>query len=435
MAEKLSPEDMLPAAGNGLLDRRTLFKGGTALAAAMTGYTFSETLRAQALADDPWSAGPGVPSGPYEERSRFESHVVRRNSNPNGEPRGQQSRTPHHLLNGTVTPNPLHTIISRTGPPDIDPDQHRFVIHGMVRQPLLFTLDQLERYPMVTRMAFVECGGNSAPMWSPEPLEADVQDIHGMVSNAEWTGVPLSILLDEAGIEDGATWIIAEGSDATAMHRSIPLHKAMDDALIALYQNGERIMPGNGYPVRLLLPGWEGNMQVKWLRRIELVNQPSMSYYEARTYTQLLPDGNAYLFHFLNEIKSFITRPSPGVHLSTPGYYEISGIAYSGTGRIARVMVSADGGASWAEAALQEPRLPKAFTRFTIPWNWDGGPAVLMSRAWDESGHVQPTREAIIAARGEATRVPSVRAFPNQHYNGPTSWGISENGAVRHVYA
>ena len=160
-----------------------------------------------------------------------------------------------------------------------------------------------------------------------------------------------------------------------------------------------------------------------------------MSFYEARTYTQLLPDGNAYLFHFLNEIKSFITRPSPGVHLSTTGYYEISGIAYSGTGRIARVEVSADGGRTWADAALQEPRLPKAFTRFSIPWNWDGGPAVLTSRAWDESGHVQPTREQIIAARGEATRVPSVRAFPNQHYNGPTSWGVAEDGTVRHVYA
>lgn len=425
----------MPAAANGLLDRRTLFKGGAAFAAGMTGYTFSDSLQAQTLVDDPWSAVPGTPSGPYEERSRFENHVVRINSNPNGEPRGQQSRTPHHLLNGTVTPNSLHAIISRTGPPDIDPDQHRFVIHGMVRQPLMFTLDQLERYPMVSRMAFVECGGNSAPLWSPAALDANVQQIHGMVSNAEWTGVPLSILLEEAGIEDGATWIIAEGSDTAALHRSVPLHKALDDALIALYQNGERIMPGNGYPMRLLLPGWEGNMQVKWLRRIELVDQASMSFYEARTYTQLLPDGKAYLFHFLNEIKSFITRPSPGVSLGSPGYYEISGIAYSGTGRIAKVTVSADGGSTWAEAALQEPRLPKAFTRFTIPWNWNGGPAVLMSRAWDESGHVQPTRAEIIAARGEATRVPNVGGFPNQHFNGPTSWRINEDGTVQHVYA
>ena len=434
MAEKSETDLLQPVAGNGLLDRRALLKGSAVLASAMTGYTISDSARAQALVDDPWSAAPGRPSGPNEQRSRYESHVVRTNSNPNGEPRGQQSRTPHHLLNGTVTPNPLHMIISRTGPPDIDPERHRLVIHGKVRQPLMFTLEQLERYPMVSRMAFVECGGNSAPLWSPEALDADVQAIHGMASNAEWTGVPLAVLLEEAGIEADATWLIAEGSDASTMHRSIPLSKALDDAMIALYQNGERIMPGNGYPMRLLLPGWEGNMQVKWLRRIELIDQPAMSFFEARTYTQLLPDGKAYVFHFLNEIKSFITRPSPGVSLGAPGYYEISGIAYSGTGRISRVSVSADGGQTWAEAALQEPRLPKAFTRFTIPWNWDGGPAVLTSRARDESGHVQPTRAEIVAARGEATRIPNVRAVPNQHSNGPTSWSSSENGSVRHVY-
>ncbi|MBH98091.1 MAG: sulfite dehydrogenase [Rhodospirillaceae bacterium] len=427
--------DLRPAAANGLYDRRAFLKGGTAFATAIGGYTLSETLNAQSLVDDPWSASAGTPTGPYEARSRFENSVVRTMTNPNGEPRSQQSRTPHHMLDGTFTPNGLHFVISRSGPPDIDPDQHRLAIHGLVKQPLIFTLDSLMRYPMVSRMAFVECGGNSAPMWSPEPLDANVQALHGLVSSAEWSGVMLSTLLEEAGIEPSAKWLIAEGSDSLALHRSVPLSKALDDAMIAMYQNGERLMPGNGYPMRLLLPGWEGNMNVKWLRRIELVDQPAMSIYEARTYAPILPGGKAYQFYFLQEVKSFITHPSPGLLLSDHGFYEISGIAYSANGRISKVMVSADGGESWAEAELQAPVLPKAFTRFRIPWQWDGGPAVLQSRAWDEAGYVQPTRSEIVAARGEASRVPNVNGFPSQHYNGPTSWQVNQTGEVKHVYA
>ena len=427
--------DLVPAAGNGLLDRRAFFKGGATFAAAMTGYTLSESAVAQRLVDDPWSAAAGTPTVPYESPSRFESAAVRTMTNPNGEPRAQQSRTPHHLLNGTFTPNGLHFVISRTGAPDIDPNQHRLVIHGLVDRPLVFTLDALMRYPMVSRMAFVECGGNSAPLFSPEPIDANVQALHGLVSCAEWTGVMLSTLLEETGIDPRATWLIAEGSDALAVHRSVPITKALDDAMIALYQNGERLMPGNGYPMRLLLPGWEGNMNIKWLRQIKLVDQPAMSHSEARTYTPILPDGNAYQFYFLQEVKSFITHPSPGLGLTAAGLYEISGIAYSAGGRISKVMVSADGGQSWAQAALQDPVHAKAFTRFRSPWRWDGGPAVLLSRAWDEAGNVQPTRAQIVAERGEASRVPSVTGFPSQHYNGPTSWGIDSDGEVRHVYA
>jgi sulfane dehydrogenase subunit SoxC len=205
--------------------------------------------------------------------------------------------------------------------------------------------------------------------------------------------------------------------------------------MIALYQNGERLMPGNGYPMRLLLPGWEGNMNVKFLRRIKLVEAPALSYYEARTYAPILPGGKAYQFYFLQEVKSFITQPSPGFALKDPGFYEISGVAYSGNGRISKVMVSADGGQSWAQAALQEPVHSKAFTRFRVPWRWDGGPAVLQSRAWDEAGYVQPTRAQILAARGEIQRVLPITAFAGQHYNGPTSWAIARNGEVKHVYA
>jgi len=194
-------------------------------------------------------------------------------------------------------------------------------------------------------------------------------------------------------------------------------------------------MPGNGYPMRLLLPGWEGNMNVKWLRRIKLVEAPAMSYYEARTYAPILPSGKAYRFYFLQEVKSFITHPSPGLKLSGPGLYEISGLAYSANGRISKVMISADGGKTWAQAALQAPVLAKAFARFRAPWRWDGGPAILQSRAWDEAGNVQPTRAQIIADRGETKTVPSVTGFPNQHYNGPTSWSIERTGEVKHVYA
>jgi sulfane dehydrogenase subunit SoxC len=209
----------------------------------------------------------------------------------------------------------------------------------------------------------------------------------------------------------------------------------LDDAMVALYQNGERLMPGNGYPMRLLLPGWEGNMNVKWLRRLKLVDQPAMTYYEARTYAPILPGGKAYQFYFLQEVKSFITHPSPGMMLNEAGFYEISGIAYSGNGRISKVMVSADGGQSWAQAALQEPVHSKAFTRFRVPWNWNGGPAILQSRAWDEAGNAQPTRAQVVALRGQTTKVPPVTAFPGQHYNAITSWAIDNKGEVKHVYA
>jgi sulfane dehydrogenase subunit SoxC len=423
-----------PAAGNGLLDRRAFFKGGATFAAGMTGYALSQPALAQQLIDAPWSTVQGATAGTYNRPSQFESEAELTLSNPNGEPRAQQARTPHHLLNGTFTPNGLHFVISRSGAPNIDPDQHKLVIHGLVDRPLVFTLDALMRYPMVSRMAFIECGGNSAPLFSPEPIDADVQALHGLVSCAEWTGVMLSTLLEETGIDQKATWLIAEGADSLAVHRSVPIAKAMDDAMIALYQNGERLMPGNGYPMRLLLPGWEGNMSIKWLRQIKLVDQPSMSHAEARTYTPILPDGKAYQFYFLQEVKSFITHPSPGLGLAEPGIYEISGIAYSSDGRISKVMVSADGGKTWTQAAIQGPVHAKAFTRFRVPWRWDGGPAILLSQAWDDAGNVQPTRAEFIAKRGEATKVPSVRGFPSQHYNATTSWRIDSDGQVKHVY-
>jgi len=432
---KRGREELEVVAGNGLLDRRAFLRGGAVFAAAMTGYTLAKPAAAEPLSDDPWSKVPGAISPPYERPSRYEDKVARSLSNPNGEPRTQHARTPHHLLNGTFTPNGLHFTIVHAGTPDIDPEKHRLMIHGLVKRPLVFTLNTLARYPMVSRMTFVECGGNSAPFFSKEPIQASVQALHGLVSCAEWTGVRLSTLLEETGVDPKAKWLIAEGADAPHLSRSVPITKAMDDAMIALYQNGERIMPGNGYPMRLILPGWEGNMNVKFLRRLQLTEAPAMTYYEARTYAPVLPGGKAYQFYFLQEVKSFVTHPSPGLTLQGPGFYEISGVAYSGNGRISKVMVSADGGQSWAQAALHEPVLSKAFTRFRMPWRWDGSPAVLQSRAWDEAGNAQPTRAQIIAVRGETTKVPPVTAFPGQHYNGITTWAVERNGEVKHVYA
>ena len=257
-------------------------------------------------------------------------------------------------------------------------------------------------------------------------MDETAQTLQGLISCAEWTGVKLSMLLDEAGVDPRAQWLLAEGADAATMSRSIPLAKAMKDGMIALYQNGERLRPSNGYPMRLLLPGYEGNMNIKWLRRIKVTEGPTITRDETSHYTMLLQDGKAWQFYFPQDVKSVITRPSPGLTMKGPGFYEVSGLAWSGKGRVAKVEVSADGGKSWAEAALQQPVLPIAVTRFRMAWRWDGGSATLQSRAIDEEGNLQPTREKLVAERGN-------KAF--YHCNAITTWGVSRTGEVKHVYA
>jgi sulfane dehydrogenase subunit SoxC len=391
---------------------------------------------AEPLKDESWSLAFGSAMPAVQTPSPYEKDVARTLSNPNGEFRNSHARTPHQLINGTITPSSLHFSINHCGVPNIDPRQHKLVIHGMVKQPLEFTLETLSRYPLVSRMHFVECAGNSAPMFAKQPLQVTAQAIHGLVSNSEWTGVPLSTLLDEAGIDPSSKWLVAEGADAQFLDRSIPVKKAYDDAMVAIYQNGEHLMPGNGYPMRLLVPGYQGNMNVKFLRRIKAIDQPAYTFFETKNYSQILPGGKTWRFHFLMEVKSFITNPSFGHSLQGPGFYAISGVAYSGAGRIAKVMVSADGGASWGEAALQGPIHPKAFTRFVMPWRWNGQPATLQSRAWDEAGNAQPLRHDFVAMRGEASKpVTTPLAFPNQHYNSLTSWGVDGKGEIKHVYA
>src|SRR5712672_4448733 len=263
---------------------------------------------AEPLAVPPWMKVPGAGFAGYGQPSLFESKVVKIFPAPPATQGVGASRTPLHLLEGMITPSGLHFERSRSGVPDIDPDQHRLVIHGLVKRPLVFTLEALSRYPMQSRIAFIECAGNSQALNAPQAQPLNVSAIHGLLGCSEWTGVRLSTLLDEAGVEPEARWVVAEGADAAAMSRSIPLAKAMDDALVCLYQNGERVRPSNGYPVRLLLPGFEGNMHVKWLRRIKVTEGPTMTKDETSKYTMLLPDGKSLQFVFPMEAKSVITQ-------------------------------------------------------------------------------------------------------------------------------
>jgi sulfane dehydrogenase subunit SoxC len=434
--QTLDEVEAYPVAENGLLHRRSFLKKGLIFAGTSSALSSGiEAARAAPLTEPPWALQSGDPMPAYQQPSKYAAKVIRTNANPDNLPKVTQTRTPHHLMEGQVTPNGLHFSICHAGVPEVDPDVHRLVIHGLVKRPLIFSAADLCRYPMVSRLAFIECGGNSAPLFSPEPVQGTAQDLHGLVSCAEWTGVKLSTLLEETGVEPSATWFVAEGGDAPHIDRSVPLAKAFDDALIALYQNGEPLMPGNGFPMRLVLPGFEGNMQTKFIRRIELTSEPAMSYYESQVYTVPLPSGKAYQFYFVCDVKSFITFPSYGFKLPRTGLYEISGLAYSGTGRISKVMVSADGGKTWGKAALQDPVMSKAFTRFRMPWRWDGGPAIIQSRAYDELGNAQPTRSQFVAARGQYEKVPDIKAFQNHHFNAVMSWGLDSNGDVKHVYA
>ncbi len=422
MEDKVRPESE-QVAGNGLLHRR-MFLAGSVAAASVGGLV--EEVKADPLPIEPWMKTPGGPFVGYGQPSKYEEKVARTWASAPGTTGTGSSRTPHQLLTGMITPSGLHYERHHSGIPDINPDTHRLLIHGLVKRPLVFTLDDLGRYPMELRIAFVECAGNSGAMFGKQPVQANVQAIHGLLSCQEWTGIKLSVLLQEAGIDPAAKWVLAEGADASGMSRSFPIEKALDDAMIALYQNGERVRPSNGYPVRLLLPGFEGNMNVKWLRRIKLTDGPTMTKDETSKYTVLLPTGKALQFVFPMEAKSVITHPSPGLTLRGAGLYEISGLAWSGYGKIAKVEVSADGGKSWGTAALQEPVLPKALTRFRMAWQWDGGPAVLQSRSTDETGYVQPNRAQLVALRGDRG---------NYHNNMITQWQVSDKGEVKHVYA
>lgn len=372
-----------------------------------------------------WMRHPGRPilSPPYGVPSPYERDVVRRARIHFAFPGAADSLTPLQDLHGVITPNGLHYERHHAGVPDIDPAAHRLIVHGLVERPLIFTVDDLLRFPAVSHTHFLECAGNSFFFWKPETVQPDwtAQHTHGMLSCAEWTGVRAADVLGEAGVLKSAKWALAEGADAAAMARSIPLEKLLDDAILAYAQNGERLRPEQGYPLRLLLPGFEGNTNVKWLRRIKLGAAPFETREETSKYTQLLPDGTALQFFFVMEAKSVITRPSGGQRIA-PGFCEIAGLAWSGYGRIRKVDVSTDGGKTWQAASLQEPVMPKCLTRFRLAWRWDGAPAVLLSRAEDETGYVQPTRAQLVAALGTEG---------HYHFNGIVGWRVEPGGEVR----
>ncbi len=339
-------------------------------------------------------------------------------------PRGTYSLAPLRHLHGIVTPSDLHFERHHNGVPSLDAKRHRLLVHGMVDRPLMFSVDDLMRLPSVSRLAFIECAGNTADQWHGEQ-DLTVQETHGLTSTSEWTGVRLATVLEAVGLQRGATWMLAEGQDAAALARSVPLtEEILRDALICYGQNGEALRPEQGYPLRLLLPGCEGNINVKWLRRLKLASAPFMTRWETAKYTDLLPDGRAYQFSLVMEAKSVITAPSGGDQLRR-GVTEIRGLAWSGRGAVTSVEVSVDGGRHWREAQLQEPVLPQCHTRFRLPWKWEGGGTVLLSRCTDETGYRQPSRSALIKVRGTNSYY---------HFNGIQAWAVSADGRVRNVH-
>ena len=399
----------------GRSNRRRFLKATASLTGALAGCKRSSTEEEE---------GPrriGRPLRTYGERSEFEKSLRALPTTKILEV--GQSYTPLAEIYGIITPSALHYERHHSGVPTIDPATHQLLIHGMVERPLIFTMDDLRRLPSVSRVCFIECAGNSHAGYGPRDAPT-VQRSHGLVSCSEWTGVRLSLLLSEAGVQPGAKWILAEGADAAKMQRSIPLEKAMQDILVAYGQNGEALRPEQGFPLRLVIPGWEGNANVKWLRRLKVTDQPYMTRDETSKYTDSMPDGTARQFTFVMEAKSVVTFPSGGQKLAGAGFYEITGLAWSGRGRIDRVEVSTDGGSAWQDAGLSEPRLPAALTRFQLPWRWDGQEAIVQSRATDETGYVQPSHEALVAVRG---------AHYEYHNNCIRPWKILANGSVTDV--
>src|SRR5580693_3134242 len=419
-------------------NRRRFLKNGAALAGLAVGAS------ASAL---PVAAEPALEKVDelhlYGERSHF-VNAVRNGSINNPERRLKDEqvafglRTPMQDSVGMITPASLHFTISHGfEPPDIDPKEHQLLIHGMVDRPLIFSVDEIKRLPFVTRFHFVECHGNSSTRGpggdARIAVDATPQETHGFTSCSQWTGVLLSTLLKEAGVQKTATWIIAEGADEPKHSKSIPIGKAWDDAIVAYGQNGEPVRPEQGFPLRLIVPGWQGINNVKWLRRIDLVDEPYMAMMETSRYPSLKLDGKSRWFEFELGPKSVITRPSGGQHLPVRGYYEISGLAWSGGGAIRRVEVSTDGGRNWKDGQLHDPVARKAHTRFSISWNWDGEEAVLHSRCTDDQGTVQPTMAEVAKLWGTDVDFFRKTSIIVGDFNAIQPWKVNRDGSVQNA--
>ncbi|OLY90624.1 sulfane dehydrogenase subunit SoxC [Cnuella takakiae] len=395
------------------LSRRHLLGGMAATAAAvLLKQSSGQVIQAGLAKDSLLLQDPTKVLGPLPsqlgDRSPFEQPVRK--------PSDTSSRTPLQDLYGTITPSDLHFERHHGGIPAIDPHKYELLIHGMVERPTVFTLADLKRFPSFSRIFFLECSGN----FRSGKEQLTPQDICGLTSQSEWTGVMLATLFREVGIHPKASWFLAEGSDAAVMTRSIPVSKGMEDGMIAFAQNGEALRPAQGYPARLVLPGWEGNTNVKWIRRIEVSDQPFMTREETSKYTEQVGD-KVRQFSFVMDARSVITFPTfPAV--VHKGWIEIRGIAWSGRGKIARVEVSTDAGKSWQPAQLQEPVLDKAHTAFRYLWQWDGKATEIMSRAVDDTGYTQPTLEQLKEARGAN--------MGGYHVNSIISWQIKGDGSV-----
>lgn len=415
-----------PAARPGAADDPTVLqpvsrRAVLAAAAGAAGATVLGRLRGAPAAAQPASSAPtqadplattrtqGPGPSPLGGRSAFEQPRRRAGSVSSG--------TPHQDLHGIVTPSDLHFERHHAGVPAVDPATWTLLVHGMVERPLVLELAELKRLPSVSRIHFLECSGNFP---RNAPAETTPQEVAPLTSTSEWTGVPLSVLLREVGVDPAASWIVAEGQDAAVMARSIPMEKALDDVLVAYGQNGEALRPEQGYPVRLLCPGWEGNTSVKWLRRMEVTDRPLMGRQETARYTEQLSGGKARQFSFVMDARSVITTPAYPLRLER-GWHEIRGIAWSGRGRVERVEISFDEGRSWIPADLQDPVLPRAHTRFRMLWNWRGGEVTILSRATDETGYVQPTVRELVEARGPGG---------TYHLNPITGWRVRRDGSV-----
>ncbi len=409
---------------------RRSFLGNAASAVAAATVASTSSAIAGQLEVQPSSKSMGrttVPQG-YGMPSKFEAHVTRNRSDifVNKQNFSDWSMTPIQHQQGIVTPNGLIFERHHAGIPDIDPDTHELVIHGMVRQPMRYTMDNLMRYPSVSKFHFMECSGNGLTDWLAVK-STTVQQTHGLLSCSQWTGVPVSWLLDEVGLQPGAKWLLFEGADGSAHARSIPIDKALDDALLVYASGGEALRPENGYPLRAFLPGWEGNTSVKWLRRIKVSDKPWHLRSETARYTDPMPEGKWRQFSMDMECKSVITNPSGGMQMQGPGLYEIQGFAWSGRGTITAVDITTDGGKTWRTADLEGPVMDKCLTRFRYRWNWDGGPAKIASRAVDNTGYVQPTVADLASQRAIVGFV--------QHHNGIFPWAINENGEVSNAIA
>jgi sulfane dehydrogenase subunit SoxC len=406
---------------------RRRFLAGTS--AGVAGSVVAGRAVAATLADVP-PREPGENPSPLGERSKYvhiskipEAGPGMRNVDPDN---AINSRTPLNQLVGEITPSDLHYERSHAGHPDLDPARHRLLIHGMTQKQLVLTVNDLKAMPSISRVVFIECTGNGWENWKKADPNLTVQDTHGLVSTNEWTGVPLRFLIDLVGKDRRSTWMLAEGADAAGVDRSIPLtEEMMDEIFVAYGQNGEPLRPTNGFPIRLIVPGMEGNLNIKWLRRLKFGDQPWMTRWETDRYTQLLPNGKAEQFQLRMDTNSVITSPS-GMMEIRPGYNRITGLAWSGYGKIAKVEVSTDEAQTWKQAQLNHPVLPKAQTRFQMDWVWDGKPTKIVSRSTDDKANVQPDRKSFIAQVGTNALF---------HYHAQQTWSIDDTGRVRNVLA